>query len=172
MIFIVFLVVAVFLGIGRAGYGNTNKAVALFSINAVGSEVAPTTGDPDGYAIGTLKVDRNQKLFKWDLVYDKLDGVIIWMRVSGPVGASTTKTGPVVIWLCGGDADKTCDLSKANRLKGEIGEDSHGTLSPRAPITQISEDGSNFYYLEIATAGFPNGAVRQQLCCTTGPGEW
>lgn len=172
MIFIVFVVVAVFLGIGRTSYGSGSKALGLFSINARGSAVSPGPGDADAVVTGTLRIDRNQKMFQWKLVYDKVDGVIIWMRVSGPVGATTTTTGPVVIWLCGGDADKTCDLRKPNLLEGKIGEDSHGSLSPRTPITQIAEDGANFYYLEIGTSSFPNGAVRQQLCCTTGPGAW
>lgn len=171
IIFAVFVVVAVFLGI-RLGVGGGNVAVAVFSIDARGNAVVPGPGDSNGFVMGKLRVDRNQKLFRWKFIYDRLDGNIIWMRISGPIGTSTTETGPVVFWLCGGDASQTCDLGTANRIAGEITEDSHAHISPRGAITQIASDGAAFYYLEVGTTAFPNGAVRQQLCCTTGPGAW
>ena len=166
---LVFVVVAVFLGVGLATSGG-NTAIAVHSIDALGGNCAPTAGDPDGFAVGELKGNLNTKSFDWDLIYDKLD-TIIWMRISGPVGGTTTRTGPVVIWLCGGEATQTCDLSVSHRVSGKVTQDSHGMLSPRYAVTQVASR-PGFYYLEIGTTGYPDCALRQQLGHTSGPGEW
>lgn len=165
----IFLIMAVFLGIDSF-LGTNNNAIAIHALNAKGSECAPSLGDGDGFGIGELRANLNTKSFDWDIVYDKLD-LIIWLRISGPVGATTTKTGPVVIWLCGGDAADTCDLSVAHRVSGTLTENSAGAISPRAAVEQIAQRPA-FYYLEFGTAAFPNCALRAQLGLTSGPGQW
>ena len=166
---IVFVFVAVFLAIDL-GYGNGNVAVAVFAVNARGKEVSPGPGDPDGFAIGNLIAHRNMKEIKWNLVYDKID-TITWMRISGPVGGTSSSTGPVLLWLCGGQATQTCDLTIPHRITGTVTEDTAGGLSPRTPIEKMA-DHPGFYYLEIATNSFPSGALRMQLGATSGPGQW
>ena len=113
---LIFVVVAVFLGIGL-GVNSTNNAIAIHTIDARGDKCAPMVGDGDGFAIGELRGNLNTKEFEWDFVYDRLDGIIS-MRLSGPVGGTTTQTGPVVIWLCGGDATATCNLDIPHRVTG------------------------------------------------------
>lgn len=166
---VVFLVTAVFLGIGVVN-GSGNNAIASHTINARGDTCAPLAGDVDGFATGELRGNLNTKSFEWDFVYDKLD-LIIWMRISGPVGGSTTQTGPVLMWLCGGEATETCDLSVVHRLSGKVTEDSNGYMSPRGPVTELAMR-PGFYYLEIGTAAYPQCAVRMQLGYTSGPGTW
>lgn len=166
---LIFVVVAVFLGVGLA-LGSGNTAVAVNTIDARGLKCSPDMGDPDGFAIGELKGNLNTKSFEWDMVYDRLD-TIVWMRISGPVGGTTTTTGPVVIWLCGGEASQTCDLSVSRRITGKVTQDSHGMVSPRTAVTQVASR-PGFYYLEIGTTAFPECALRQQLGYSSGPGQW
>lgn len=165
----VFLIVAIFLGIGL-GVGTGNRALAVHTVMAEGRQCAPGLGDVDGFAIGELKGDLNAKTVEWDLVYDRMDQ-IIWARISGPVGGTSTRTGPVVLWLCGGDAEATCDLSVAHRLSGKATSASHGLIGTRSAITAIASR-PGFYYLEIATTAYPQCAIRAQLGLTSAPGQW
>lgn len=163
---LVFVYVAVFLSIDL-GYGSGNVAIAVFPIDARGT----VGGDPDGFAIGELSMHRNTKEVAWNLVYDKID-TILWIRISGPVGGTSSSTGPVLLWLCGGQSTATCDLTVAHRTTGSVSEDTiGGGLSPRAAIEKMG-DGPAFYYLEIATTTYPSGALRMQLGATSGPGRW
>ena len=165
----VFVVVAVFMGISL-GVTSGNNAIAVHSIQATGSDCYPVAGDSDGIAIGQLVTNLNAKTFEWDFVYDNLN-LIVWLRVSGPVGGTTTRTGPVVIWLCGGEATATCKLDIAHRVTGKLTEDSNGYLSPRSAVEQIAQQ-PGFYYLEFATTDNPTCALRAQLGHTSGPGKW
>ena len=165
----VFLVVAVFMGISLALTSN-NNAVSAHTITAKGDQCYPMPGDPDGIAIGELIANLNTKTIEWDLVHDSLSQ-ITWLRISGPVGGTTTRTGPVLIWLCGGEASDTCKLDIAHRVSGKLTQDSNGYLSPRSAVEELAER-PGFYYLEIATTEHPNCAIRAQLGLTSGPGRW
>jgi hypothetical protein len=132
-----------------------------FTINANGanevtSTGTPNQGDPDGMAIGTIRLDNGTGTGTTGsavitLTLSALDVGTIDLTGHHIHMALATTTGAIVIDF--GDPDT---IRSGNVLSGTI------TGLPAATITSIFANPGNFYY-NLHNAQFPAGAVRDQL---------
>ena len=159
---IIAILVVVTLGISFYMFGDA-QAVTNYSIYASKDDV-PTTdiADVDGFLRGQLKMNQNQKRVEWTFVYDRLDTVIS-IYVMGPIGQTSTETGPVKLALCGQPSSLSCDLSVAHRTSGEIMQKEPGHDTLRETITTIRKEPA-FYKLCVKTT---SGAL---VCSNLIPG--
>jgi len=127
-----------------------SRAVTNYSIFASKDDVPSNMpADADGFVRGQLYMNQNQKHVKWDLLYDRLTAITA-LYVMGPIGQTSSETGPIALPLCGSPSSLACDLSVPHKVTGEITHQSPGNQSLRDVITKIREAPA-FYKLCAAT---------------------
>lgn len=139
-----------------------SRAVTNYSIFASNDDVPSSiVGDADGFLRGQLKMNQNQKTIIWDFVYDRLD-TITTIFIIGPIGQTSTETGPVKLTLCGQPSTMACDVSIPFKVKGEITQKmpEHGTL--REVITTIRKTPA-FYKMCVKTTTHQEAAICSNL---------
>ena len=107
-------------------------------------EVTPQGGDPDGFASGTVTLNRATNTATWNLVYGNLDPVSDSHIHIGALGVG----GSVVIPFGTGNTAGT-----PNTLSGT-------TTDP--DVTAVFDNPAG-YYVNIHTSVYPAGAVRGQV---------
>jgi hypothetical protein len=160
---------AVIAGIGVLGSLDASHAAFMdFAINAngakeVNSAGVPNQGDPDGSAIGTLRLDNGTGSgttgsASFTLTLNNLDVGTFNLSGHHIHQAPSTTTGSIVLDFGDPDAIRT-----GNILSGTI------TGLPAATITSIFANPAGFYY-NVHNAQFTGGAVRDQLVAVPEPG--
>jgi MYXO-CTERM domain-containing protein len=125
--------------------GTVHAQTQTFNVTLSGpQEVTPQGGDPDGFATGTVTLNRATNTATWNLVYGNIDTVTDSHIHIGAFGVG----GSVVIPFGPGNTAGT-----PNTLSGT-------TTDP--DVTAAFDNPAN-YYVNIHTSAFPAGAVRGQL---------
>jgi hypothetical protein len=159
---------AVIAGVGVLGSLDTSHAAFMdFAINANGTKEVNSAGvpngDPDGSAIGTLRLDNgtgsgNTGSAVITLTLSNLDVGTVDLTGHHIHQAPSTTTGPIVVDF--GDPDT---IRSGSILSGTI------TGLPAATITNIFANPAGFYY-NLHNGQFTAGAVRDQLVVVPEPG--
>ena len=108
--------------------------------------------DLTGFMRGHLKMNQNLKSIKWAFIYDKLN-MVISMYVMGPIGQTSTETGPVAVTLCGPPSTLACDLSVPRKINGEIHSKMPDRDTLRGAITEIRKAPAFYKFCVITAQG-------------------
>jgi hypothetical protein len=125
-------------------------ASATFVLSMDGTqEVAPTVGDPDGLATGTITLDDVSGMVSWSIAYSNLEPTLSGFHIHGPGAPFGTSAG-VFIGL------GTTTTGGAGTLINSI-------VAPAASVAQVLASPANFYVNLHTTPTHAGGAVRDQL---------
>lgn len=124
-------------------------AIATYVLDMRGAkEVAPTVGDSNGLAIGTITLNDLTGAISWNINYFNLDPTLSGFHIHGP--ASTTQNAGVLINL-------------GTATTGGPGTLINSIVATPATVASVIADASN-HYVNVHTSGtFAGGAVRDQL---------
>lgn len=120
-------------------------AAEKYTLNMNGANEAPSAGDPDGLATGTLVIDRIANTVAWNFAYSNIAAPNA-MHIH--IGAAGTAGGVVV------------GLGIAT--SGGAGTLISSTSTTATNLTNIAANPTG-YYVNIHNSPFPGGAVRGQL---------
>jgi hypothetical protein len=117
----------------------------VFNVQLVGSEEVPGPGDPDGLAVGTLSLNPGPLRVDWNLVYTNIAAPTQFHIHDGGIGEVNPPFISLGVSTTGGS----------------------GTLIGTMTIPAFAVNGMlanpEIHHLNIHTAEFPDGAVRNQL---------
>lgn len=134
-------------GVAHAGGDN----VETFFLTMTGAQEVPPTTDPDGIATGSLTINATTGVVSWDFMFMDLENVMEASDLTGfhiHFGQAGTN-GPVIV-------DLGTDTS------GAFGTLIDSTMANTELLSMILGDPS-FYYINLHTKEFLDGAVRAQI---------
>ena len=146
-----------------AGATGARAEVRTFDITANGAQEVnaagvPNQGDPDGSAVGTIRLDNgsgsgNTGSATITLALANIDGTLSGHHIHQ---APSTTTGPIVV-----DFGNPNTILSGTPTSGNLS----GTITglPAATITNVFNNPTGFYYNLHSTPNFPAGAVRDQI---------
>jgi hypothetical protein len=120
----------------------TSSRQVVFSVNLTGAAEAPATGSPDGRGTARITVDPDGDQVCFELATSNVPDVTAAEIRQGAAGT----TGPVLVTL-------------AKPVDGR----SEGCVPASAAAVRAIAGGTRSSYLNVTSAGFPNGAIRAQL---------
>jgi len=131
-----------------AAKGFAASATYLLSMDGA-QEVAPTVGDPDGLATGSISLDDVSGMISWNIMYSNLEPTLSGFHIHGPDAPAGTSAG-IFIGL-------------GTTTTGGPGTLINSINAAPAMVAQVLAAPANFYVNIHTTPTYPGGAVRDQL---------
>jgi len=123
-----------------------------FTVTLQGDNEVPGLGDPDGMATGVLTVNPGNNTISWNFTYESIDAPTLFHIHTGAAGVS----GPVFVGL------GVATSGGPGTLIGSVSGLTNGVIA-----TILANPTG--HYLNLHTAEFPGGAVREQLIAPAAP---